>query len=206
MHFLPLPLCGLYSTVRRMVMHRSSLWNRPVDPSSTQWNHRPTSSMRNKHRTRERPTLKLVKLGINNDIVDLIQTPDILLQMEYCTRAPNERVWRITQLAKLSLNHLSVVLTADVFLFLIKSTSPWSRPHEVAQVTRNFGSVSTAIYSYVVPVANLRLFEWETKLWGITLQYSTKCSHSFEVTTVVRLISVFVVNNLLKIVIVYIEM
>ena len=100
-------------------MHRSSLWNRPVDPGSTQGSHRPISSMRNKYRTRERPNLKLVELSINNDIVDLIQTPYqyILLQMGYCTKASNERVWRITQLAKLSLNHPSVVLTADVFQY-----------------------------------------------------------------------------------------
>ena len=76
----------------------------------------------------------------------------------------NERVSRITQLAKLSLNHPSVVLTADVFSYFIKSTSPWSRPHEVAQVTRIFGGVTTATYSYVIPVANLRLLEGETNL------------------------------------------
>ena len=42
------------------------------------------------------------------------QTPS-LLQMEYSTNAPNERVWHITQLVKLSFNHPSAVLTADVF-------------------------------------------------------------------------------------------
>ena len=40
--------------------------------------------------------------------------------MEHNTSAPNERVSRITQLAKLSFNHLSVVLTAVVFQFFIK--------------------------------------------------------------------------------------
>ena len=49
-----------------------------------------------------------------------------ILQMEYSTSTPNERVWRITQLAKLSFNHLSVVLTADVFQFFIKSKTNWS--------------------------------------------------------------------------------
>ena len=48
--------------------------------------------------------------------------------MEYSTRAPNERVCRITQLAKLSFNHPSVVLTADVFLFLIKFSTYTGRP------------------------------------------------------------------------------
>ena len=38
--------------------------------------------------------------------------------MEHSTSTPNERVLLITQLAKLSFNHLSVVLTADVFQFL----------------------------------------------------------------------------------------
>ena len=36
--------------------------------------------------------------------------------MEHSTSAPNERVLRTTQLAKLSFNHSSVVLTADVIL------------------------------------------------------------------------------------------
>ena len=53
------------------------------------------------------------------------QTPYVF-QLEYSTSTPNERVWRITQLAKLSFNHLSVVLTADVFQFFIKSKTNWS--------------------------------------------------------------------------------
>ena len=40
--------------------------------------------------------------------------------MEHSTNAPNERVLRTTQLAKLSFNHPSVVFTADVSIFLIK--------------------------------------------------------------------------------------
>ena len=36
--------------------------------------------------------------------------------MEHGTSTPNERVWRITQLAKLSFKHLSVVLTAPIFI------------------------------------------------------------------------------------------
>ena len=50
------------------------------------------------------------------------------------------------------------------FIFFVKSTNAWSRPHEVADVTRNFGGVTTAIYSYVIPVANRRLLEGETNL------------------------------------------
>ena len=38
--------------------------------------------------------------------------------MEHSTGVPYERVWRITQLAKWSFNHPSVVLTDDVFQFL----------------------------------------------------------------------------------------
>ena len=40
--------------------------------------------------------------------------------MKHSTSAPNERVLRTTQLAKLSFNHPSVVLTADVFQYLYK--------------------------------------------------------------------------------------
>ena len=40
------------------------------------------------------------------------------------TSAPNERVLRTTQPAKLSFNHPSVVLTADVFLFFNKIPPP----------------------------------------------------------------------------------
>ena len=39
-----------------------------------------------------------------------------------------------------------------------------SRPHEVAQVTRNFGGVTTATHLYVIPVANLCLLEGETNI------------------------------------------
>ena len=46
--------------------------------------------------------------------------PHLFSNVEHSTSSPNERVWRITQLAKLSFNHPSVVLTADVFQFLIK--------------------------------------------------------------------------------------
>ena len=57
------------------------------------------------HNMRERPTIKLVELSINNHIVDLIDKRHIILQVEYSTSAPNERVSCITQLAKLSFNH-----------------------------------------------------------------------------------------------------
>ena len=62
-------------------------------------------------------------------------------------------------------------------------------------MTRIFGGVTTSTYSYVIPVANLRLLEGETNLYGITWEYSTECLDSLELTTVVRLISVFVVNT-----------
>ena len=59
--------------------------------------------------------MKLVELSINNHIVDAIHKHHITHVMEHSTSAPNERVLRTTQLAKLSFNHPSVVLTADVF-------------------------------------------------------------------------------------------
>ena len=43
--------------------------------------------------------------------------------MEHGTSAPNERVLRTTQLEKLSLNHPSVVLRADVFQYFYKIIS-----------------------------------------------------------------------------------
>ena len=43
----------------------------------------------------------------------------MVLQMEHSTSALNERVLRTTQLAKLSFNHPSVVLTADVFQYFL---------------------------------------------------------------------------------------
>ena len=49
-----------------------------------------------------------------------------ILQMEHRTSAPNERVLRTTQLAKLSFNHQSVVLTADVFQYFYKKHT-WTR-------------------------------------------------------------------------------
>ena len=44
--------------------------------------------------------------------------------MEHSTSAPNERVFRVTQLAKLSFNHPSVVAAADVFQHFYKINKP----------------------------------------------------------------------------------
>ena len=109
--------------------------------------------------------MKLVELSTNNHIVYAIHKYHVAQHlMKHSTSAPNERVLRTTQLAKLSFNRPSVVLTAKVFQYFIKSTSPWSRPHEVAQSTRNSGGVTTATYSYGINVANLRLLAGETNL------------------------------------------
>ena len=60
----------------------------------------------------------------------------------------------------------------------------------------NFGVLTTATHSYAIPVANLRLLDGETNLQGITLElHSTECLDSLELTSVVRLISIFVVNR-----------
>ena len=45
--------------------------------------------------TRERPTMKLVELSINNHIVDVIRNHP-MIKMEHSTSAPNERVLRVT--------------------------------------------------------------------------------------------------------------
>ena len=62
----------------------------------------------------------------------------------------------------------------------------------VAQVTRNFGGVTTA--TYVIPVANLRLLIGETNRQGITSQYSIEFLNSLDVAKVMRLVSGFVAN------------
>ena len=61
--------------------------------------------------------MKLVELSINNHIVDAIHKQHITQHVMERTSAPNERVLRTTQLAKLSFNHPSVVLTAEVFQY-----------------------------------------------------------------------------------------
>ena len=68
--------------------------------------------IKNIYNTRERPTIKLVELSINNHVLIAIHKhhkyySEYLLRtnhewMEYSTSAANDRVWRITQLAKLS--------------------------------------------------------------------------------------------------------
>ena len=45
--------------------------------------------------------------------------------MEHSTSPPSERVLRVTQLAKLSFNHPSVVLTADVFQYFKNISYTW---------------------------------------------------------------------------------
>ena len=112
--------------------------------------------------------------------------------MEYITSAPNERVLRITQLAKFP----SVALTADVFHFFVKSTSPWSRPHEVTQVTRNFGGCNNGGILVCHPRCESSSPRRRNEPIGVTLQYySTECLDSLELTTVVRLISAFLVTT-----------
>ena len=58
--------------------------------------------------------MKLVELSISNHIVDVINKHHTWYYSWNSTSAPNERVSRITQLAKFSFNHPSVVFTADV--------------------------------------------------------------------------------------------
>ena len=62
----------------------------------------------------------------------------------------------------------------------------------VAQVTRNFGGVTTA--AYVIPVANLRLLLGETNRQGINSQYLIEFLNSLDVANVMRLVSGFVAN------------
>ena len=88
MHILPPLYAGYIVSVRRMVMNR----NLPRKITDLY----PKSFMKNKYRTRERPTITLVELSINNPVVDLILIQKhrtyYFVQMDYRTRAPNERV------------------------------------------------------------------------------------------------------------------
>ena len=118
MHIIPLPPCALYSicTQNGYGQHRPCkivLLTLAAPRGVTDLY---VSITRNTQKTRERSTMKLVELSINNHTVDVIHKH----HMEHSTSAPNERVLRTTQLAKLSFNHPSVVLTADVFRYFYK--------------------------------------------------------------------------------------
>ena len=71
---IPTLYAGYIVSVHRMVME-----NRPVDPGSILGSHRPTSFIRIKHRnTRARPSVKNVKLSINNHIEVLVHKHHIV--------------------------------------------------------------------------------------------------------------------------------
>ena len=77
--------------------------------------------------------------------------------MQHSTSAPNERVLRVTQLAKLSFNHLSVVLTADVFqYFYIKPgiyggrVRVWANEWDVFHCTPEVVAVAGLLWIYFV--------------------------------------------------------
>ena len=69
--------------------------------------------------------------------------------MEYSTNAPNERVCRITQLAKLSFNHPSVVLTADVIQFVINTSRIQIGGRKVSSTVHACRAPSTSL-SYII--------------------------------------------------------
>ena len=74
--------------------------------------------------------MKLVELSTNNHIVDVIHTVlPAILHMEHSTSAPNGRVLRTTQLAKLSFNQPPVVLTADIFQYFYKKYNKQQQFH-----------------------------------------------------------------------------
>ena len=68
------------------------------------------------------PFFGLCRLQFFKHIVDAIHKHHITHVMEHSRSAPNERVLRATQLATLSFNHPSFVLTADVFQYLLLLT------------------------------------------------------------------------------------
>ena len=73
-----------------------------------------------------------------------------------CNSQPPYYEWNIAQARPMSVSYVSRSWQSWVstthrsysqltfFNIFIKSTSPWGRPHEVAQVTRNFGGVTTS--------------------------------------------------------------
>ena len=58
-----------------------------------------------------------MELSINKHIVDLIHKHHLTKKWNIAQARPMSVVLRVTQLAKLSFNHPSAVLTADVFRF-----------------------------------------------------------------------------------------
>ena len=117
--------------------------------------------MRTKYGTRERLALKLVDLSINNHIVDLIHK-HYLINGIYSASAPNERVSRITQLAKLSstthrscsqltfFNFLTKYLTSAVVSLFIKDVGRRSsfgppRPPQIQYTSFSLGSSMPAV-------------------------------------------------------------
>ena len=79
--------------------------------------------------------------------------------MEHSTSVPNERVLRITQLAKLSFNPPSVVLTAEFFQYFYKSEFSFSPVHRwkkkeadlVVNITALVLSVHTSEEQHNIP-------------------------------------------------------
>ena len=67
-----------------------------------------------------------------------VSTSSMLLKFK--KSAPNERVLRTTQLAKLGFNHPSVVLTADVFHFLNKKCS-WGQQLSFQKTRHDFSTL-----------------------------------------------------------------
>ena len=65
----------------------------------------------------------------------------------YSTSAPNERVWRITQLAKFSFKHRSVVLITDVFQFFCIVCSMYE--YVVVEYLQQYREHSTAQHSAI---------------------------------------------------------
>ena len=78
--------------------------------------------------------------------------------MEHSTSAPNERVLRTTQLAKLSFNHPSVVLTGDVFQYLSYGRGVWKRDARfgagLESSFSSFGETSLVVLTHSCQMGN----------------------------------------------------
>ena len=79
LNIIPTLYAGYIVSVHRMVTR-----NRPVDPGSIQGSHRPIVYILHDdkiYNTRERPSVKFVKLSINNHIVGLVHKHHIMYEI-----------------------------------------------------------------------------------------------------------------------------
>ena len=165
MHILPLPLCGLYSSI-----HAQSGYGQ----------HCPCKIVLLTLVASRGFTDLYLSWGIHIEHARTAYHETCWIEYQQPYRRFNSQTpyykWNIAQARPMSVSDVSRSLQSWVstthwsysqltfFNMCRKTQSPWSRPHETAQVTRNFDGVTTTTCSCVIAVANLRLLEGETNL------------------------------------------